>query len=198
MSRITANEVLAAIRRKHRKDAIVRELVLDDLQVLAERRRWDVDHRSQRTNWAKYYEKRGLEVAPPLADGYDPRTEPPRRRIDALLVESGLQLTAIEIKVTRADFLRETDAKRRAWRELSGRFVYAAPKGLLDPAEIPGGCGLWEFDPEAVGRYVSQHGVSVKVRAKKNRHPSPFPPQLITALAYRVSITEHKQERSLV
>src|SRR5690606_5615505 len=101
--------------------------------------------------------------------------------------------TAVEIKVSRADFRRETEEKRRAWRAITNRFVYAAPVGLISRDELPAGCGLWEFDPEAVGRYRSQHGLTAAAKAKVNKEPRPLPQQVLTALAYRVSNYERKE-----
>ncbi len=49
-----------------------------------------------------------------------------------------------EIKVSRGDFLRELadPTKHRAAMELSNRFYFAAPPGLIAPKELPPDCGL--------------------------------------------------------
>lgn len=196
MSKVTAQDILAAIRHKHHRDPVIREMVLEDQMVLAERRRWNIDNRPDSPWYEEHYARRGDLVSDPLPSGYDPRTVAPRRRIDALLVESGLQLTAFEIKVSRADFRRDTEVKRRVWRQVTHRFIYATPAGLIDPSDIPDGCGLWEFDPHMFdARSPSRHGLTVAVRAKKNPRPQPFPEQLITALAYRVSKSEQGETR---
>lgn len=52
-----------------------------------------------------------------------------------------------EVKVSRADFL--SDVRSEKWRQytsFSCRVFFAAPKGLIDPSELPPGPGLWEFD----------------------------------------------------
>jgi hypothetical protein len=99
-----------------------------------------------------------------------------QRRIDALMFLS-LERTAIEIKVTVPDFLRETAAKRSAWRRVTHRFVYVAPAGLLTGQQIPYGCGLWEVEPS--GR------LTVTRKAQINRHPEPLPLHVVQNLAYR-------------
>lgn len=103
---------------------------------------------------------------------------PTARRIDGLLFDGGQSRTAIEVKISRSDYLRETDAKRRVWRAITNRFVYATPAGLLRTDEIPDGCGLWEVDD--TGR------VTIVKRAKSNRNPGPIPHQVLVALAYRL------------
>ena len=100
------------------------------------------------------------------------------RRIDGLMLDGGGTRTAIEVKISRSDFLRETEEKRRPWRKITNRFIYATPAGLLKPAEIPDGCGLWEVDGNTV-RIVK--------RAKSNPKPEPIPHQVLVALAYRLN-----------
>jgi hypothetical protein len=113
-----------------------------------------------------------------LADPYEEAMKP-TRRIDGLLYESG-RLTAIEIKVTRADFRNDTAEKRRAWMEHTHRFVYATPAGLVSPDEVPEGCGLWEVD-EATGFVKSRK------RAVIRKDPTPLPVHVLGAMLYRVS-----------
>lgn len=57
----------------------------------------------------------------------------------------GYLATAYEIKVSRADFKRETHAKQREARLFSDRFYYVTPKGLLKHEEIPDWAGLVEI-----------------------------------------------------
>lgn len=73
-------------------------------------------------------------------------------RIDVFAMrfwESGIGpvRVAYEIKVSRADFLSEVrnPEKRRLAMEISNEFFFATPKGLLNPKEIPSGCGLIEL-----------------------------------------------------
>lgn len=98
----------------------------------------------------------------------------PVRRIDALMFQS-LVRTAIEIKTTRADFRRDTWAKRRPWFNVCHRFIYVTPASLgLMP---PHGCGMW---------WVDELGnVTVAKKATLNNTCEPLPGQVIQSLAYR-------------
>lgn len=81
-----------------------------------------------------------------------------RRYIDALALRlirgrsydqtSYTAVWAIEIKVSRPDFLKEIKdpTKRRPAEALANVFVFAAPLGMIDPDELPDGCGLLEID----------------------------------------------------
>lgn len=60
----------------------------------------------------------------------------------------GYEATAYEIKVSRADFKRDTPEKQRDARLYSDYFFYAAPAGLIKPEEIPLWAGLIEYDPK--------------------------------------------------
>jgi len=100
----------------------------------------------------------------------------PYRRIDALMFES-LVRTAIEIKVTKADFNRDTWAKRRPWFQVVHRFVYVAPAelGLMSPHN----CGMW---------WVHEDGrITVAKKAKVSHTPEPLPQQVVQGLAYRAA-----------
>lgn len=193
---MTAGLLLTALRQKHSGDAVVREVVIDDTYEFAIRRRaeieraraWGEDHAEMAE--ARYV-ARGKEIADAVPEGWEYRASVPQRRIDALILAS-TGITAVEIKVTRADFKRETDAKRRAWRAVTNRFVYLVPKGLVTPDEVADGCGLWEFDPELHGQYRWQHGITSVKRAVSNKHPEPLPFQVTRSLAYRVSNAERK------
>lgn len=201
----TAKELLAALRRKHAADAVVREVVMDDPFEAGYRYRDRIDRYSARSqspddhyaHWAKreahQAEARGVAIPDSVPEGWSLRTSTPQRRIDALILAS-TGITAVEIKVSRADFRRETEEKRRAWRAVTNRFIYLAPIGLLSPSEIPTGCGLWEFDPATVGRGSWQHGLKATKKAAVNKAPAPLPFQITRSLAYRVSNYERKVE----
>ncbi len=105
------------------------------------------------------------------------------RRIDALWI-SGAQRTAFEIKVSRSDFLRETEEKRAPWKRVCHRFIYVCPAHLIQPREVPADCGLWWIHPYGTNRY--QH-VEVKKRATINREPEPLPQSIFVTLAHRAS-----------
>jgi hypothetical protein len=198
MATPTAKELLAALRKKHATDAVVREVVIDDTYELAIRRRHDIERARGNTHdrtawWEERFRDRGDEVAAAIPDGWTAQASIPQRRIDALIVAS-TGITAVEIKVTRSDFKRDTEDKRRAWRDVSNRFVYLTPKGLVTPDEVGPGCGLWEFDPDAFGPYPYQHGITAIKRAAVNKTPRPLPFQVTRALAYRVSRNEKDTE----
>lgn len=155
----TAAMILDAIARKHSDCALVREVLVTDPNA---------DRFAPADAW--------VAAGRP---GRMPRCEPTARRIDGLLFDGGQSRTAIEVKISRSDYQRETDAKRRIWRAITNRFVYATPAGLLRPDEIPDGCGLWEVND--TGR------VAIVKRAKSNRNPDPIPHQVLVALAYRLT-----------
>lgn len=58
---------------------------------------------------------------------------------------AGFQAVAYEIKVSRADFRRDSHAKQRQARLFSDRFYYVVPAGLIKPEEVPDWAGLYEF-----------------------------------------------------
>lgn len=155
---MNATEVLDAVAWKHSKCALLREVVIVDEEA---------DRYAAADEWM-----RAGRVGPM------PGFVPEMRRIDGLLFDGNQTRTAIEVKVSRSDFLRETDEKRRPWRKVTNRFVYATPAGLLSPDEIPDGCGLWEVDD--AGR------VTATKSARRNKEPDPIPQRVLVALAYRL------------
>jgi hypothetical protein len=62
---------------------------------------------------------------------------------------AGYQAIAYEVKVSRADFRRDSHAKQREARLFSDRFYYATPPGLVAKEEVPDWAGLIEFDGQA-------------------------------------------------
>lgn len=116
---------------------------------------------------------------------WDERTgvSKPSRRIDALMFSS-LQRTAIEIKISKADLLRDTYMKRAPWMAVTHRFVYAMPRSLYESLGPLGNidiwnCGIWTVDDG--GR------VATARRAVVNHHPEPLPLLTVQALAYRAA-----------
>jgi hypothetical protein len=89
---------------------------------------------------------RDVYVQHGVAPGY---WTPNERRIDVLLVRNwasrpGHERIAVEVKVTKADYLRETAAKRAPAQASAHRWAYAAPAGVIPPASLPTGWGLIE------------------------------------------------------
>ena len=102
-------------------------------RVLARRHRQEYNGTSPRWIWFKE-----LSV----------RTSFNPQRIDLWVMDTWGRMTAIayEVKVARGDFARElaNPAKRAAAMAVSNQFYFAAPRGLIEPAEVPEGCGLVE------------------------------------------------------
>lgn len=114
---------------------------------------------------------------PAYAAGGDKVTDEkvtPFRRIDALMFQS-LVRTAIEIKTTRADFNRDTWAKRRPWFNVCHRFIYVVPADL--GVMPPHNCGMWWVHPDG--------SITVAAKAKVSTTPEPLPQQVVQSLAYR-------------
>lgn len=68
--------------------------------------------------------------------------------------DGGLERFAVEIKVTRADFLQDirNPDKQAPWRELAHRHAYAVPAGLVSRDQVPGDSGLIEVTFRPDGR----------------------------------------------
>lgn len=75
------------------------------------------------------------------------------------------QTLAIEIKVSRSDFLRDkcNPDKRLAAMTICDQFIYAAPKGLLEHRDMPTLTALWEYNPETNKMLDRPHWPSSKV-----------------------------------
>lgn len=81
------------------------------------------------------------------------------RRIDLLIARRAkneercgpLETMAIEVKVSRADFLSDIKdpSKQAPWRQAATRHAYAVPAGLVMPEEVPEGSGLVWLSPPA-------------------------------------------------
>ncbi len=79
------------------------------------------------------------------------------RRIDMLLARRArnplrtgpLETMAVEVKVTRADFMSDVrqPEKQAPWRSAATRHAYAVPAGLVQADEVPAGSGLLWIDP---------------------------------------------------
>lgn len=146
-------DILAAIKAKYPRAAVVPELTIDV---------------------PEWHDTRN--------NGGDNTAMKPFRRIDALMVES-LQRTAIEIKISAADWKRESVAKYGPWSRVCHRFVYAVPAGLEPPESLIStgayNAGLW---------WVHEDGrIEVRRKARLNNHPEPLPNMVIQRLAYRAA-----------
>jgi hypothetical protein len=118
-----------------------------------------------------------------------------RRRIDALVVQRArkkgvgpIDLLAVEIKVSRADFLADLrePQKQAPWREVAHRHAYAAPVGLIGREEVPAGSGLL-----TVEKRRQWWDATWAVRAPYT-DALEVPPWLTLAFAHRLSAAEGK------
>ncbi|MDN5604755.1 MAG: hypothetical protein L0G59_04970 [Kocuria sp.] len=161
---MNANDVLDALRRHHRDKALAPEMVIHSR-----------DHA-------------GYEAW--LADPQGREMPSQTRRIDALMFD-GPQRTAIEIKVSRADVKRETWQKVAPWLEVTHRYIYAVPAGLIEGNEVPHlQAGLW---------WVHDDGhIEVRRKASIKRYPEMLPQHVITALAYRAAGVKIFEQEVLV
>lgn len=150
--------ILNAIRATYPAAAVVPELTIDDFDLP------DSDREMERHTY--------------MPGQAAPEGHKLHRRIDALMFESLLR-TAIEVKVTRADFMRDTYWKRRAWQRVTHRFIYAVPHNL--DVMSPHGCGLWRVDES--GR------ITVAKKAIVSKTPDPLPQTVIQRIAYRAALT---------
>jgi len=62
---------------------------------------------------------------------------------------AGFKARAYEVKISRADFRRDTAVKQREARLFSDQFFYVTPAGLLRPDEVPDWAGLIEYEDGA-------------------------------------------------
>jgi hypothetical protein len=91
-----------------------------------------------------------------------------KSRIDFWTLEpkksASYRTSSYEIKVTRADFLRDSDDKQEFALKWSNRFWYVVPPGIVQVADVPAYAGLMEWDG---ARF------SVKRKAPKREASSP-------------------------
>jgi hypothetical protein len=171
-----------AILRKYLVDqsgwGVLREVSMDDLEAQD-----------------AYRESAGLSAGRRLTKRHRRAMAVPTvRRIDFLLMRISRRSSprheriALEVKVTRADFKRDTDEKRAAWFAVADRFAYVAPLGMIKVDELPAGCGLMEYDPDAI---FGRDTLKWKVVAPKKKEPSkPFDTQFFAYLFGRASRAE--------
>lgn len=181
-ARATTKAIERAIFRKYLVDqpgwAVLREVSIDDLEAQdAYRKSAGLSPEKRLTR----YHRRKMQV-------------PTKRRIDFLLMRIGRQSRprheriALEVKVTRADFKRDTDEKRAAWFSVADRFAYVAPKGLIKREELPPGCGLMEYNADAT--FGTDRLKWTVVAPKRDTPPIPFTTQFFAYLMGRASRAE--------
>lgn len=118
------------------------------------------------------------------------------RRIDMLMIRPAkktgfgpLETLAVEVKVTRADFLNDLrhPEKQAPWRKAATRHAYAVPAGLVTRDEVPEGSGLiavkHSWGPVGAAEWV--------IRAPyPTQHRGELPRRVHVALAHRLSRLE--------
>ena len=107
------------------------------------------------------------------------------RRIDGLDFSS-TKRTAFEVKVSRSDWRRESEEKRRAWKSVTHRYIYVSPEGVIPVDEVPDDCGLWWvfLDPvNGTDRKVPR--IQVMRKAPANPSPANLPWRVTMNLCYR-------------
>ena len=162
--KVKAKDIIKCLSRYYSRAAFVTELTMTDDVVMAVRR----EVYAKRSRYSMTDEQLAVFLTPQ------------DRRIDLLMYNSNTY-TAIEIKVSYADFKRETEEKRRGWQSVTDRFVYVCPPNVIPVAEVPKGCGLWYVDVTAP--WYEQ--VKIVKRATINKNRLPFPERLIKILMYR-------------
>lgn len=135
--------------------------------------------------------------APPvdlgLLVGLDlPVAEPPPLRGDPGGDDGGLERTALEIKTSRADFLRDVarPEKQGPWRELANRHAFVVPEGLVRPDEVPAGSGLLVVSRHGAPATSGWHEVRWARRAPWTAARRPLPLPNILDAFYRAGRAE--------
>jgi hypothetical protein len=118
------------------------------------------------------------------------------RRVDVLLV-SKIERIAVEVKVTRSDFLTDVrdPAKQTTWRSLTHRHAFAVPAGLVRPEEVPADSGLLYVGEPKFG---TVRCVSWEKRAPKGNAPPDLPTSVLWAIMHRCARAEAHAKGLLV
>lgn len=119
------------------------------------------------------------------------------RTIDVMLVRNwaggrqGHERLALEVKVSRGDYQRETAAKRAPAEASAHRVAYIVPAGLIEAREVPPDWGLLYVHPEP-----QDNGKRLQwVRGAPRRVPTCDMDYLVSAFARRASRAEEKIRR---
>lgn len=68
---------------------------------------------------------------------------------------AGFKARAYEVKISRADFRRDTSIKQREARLFSDQFYYVTPAAMLKPEEVPDWAGLIEYHGDTFKKIVA-------------------------------------------
>lgn len=174
-----ANTILDILERKA-KGAFIREIGIYDQDV--------VDNAEARREASRT----GADAPDLVAGSWI-------RRIDGLDFSS-TKRTAFEVKVSRGDWRRESEEKRRAWKSVTHRYIYVSPEGVIPVDDVPDDCGLWWIflDPvNGTDRKVPR--IQVMRRAPANSSPADLPWRVTMNLCYREQklrneVAKHKRD----
>jgi len=120
--------------------------------MLVDRHNLNSKEKRKRSEWALFFELRN-------GTGRKNKTlrkKDPPRYIDAFAINlwpsKKHRRIAYEIKISRADFLKElkTPDKRQWAMEISHQFYFVASQGIIALEEVPEGCGLLEVSGEEI------------------------------------------------
>lgn len=135
-----------------------------------------------------------------LYEGAEPPNDGSDRRIDTLLCrrapnpeKSGpYETLAVEVKVTRADFLSDikNPAKQDAWRKAATRHTYAVPAGLVQAHEVPEGSGLLWVTGASSKDWWKREVKWVKRAPYIPGHRPDLPVRVINAMVHRLAALE--------
>lgn len=171
-----------ALQVKHPKAAILTEVTVPDEQAEYVYRSYNARNSPY---YRRYYLRKNLPIDAEIPEDYSPLNVKLSRRIDYLIFE-GQTITAVEMKISKADFRRDTEEKRAAWKSVTNRFAYLTPKGLLTVEEIPEGCGLWEYENGVI---------TIVKKAKTNKTPLPLPLSMVKYFAWRTFLAENPHRK---
>lgn len=103
----------------------------------------------------------------------------------------GYRSLAIEIKVSRGDFIRELEKpeKRKFAESISQECYFAAPSGLIAPREIPEPWGLIS---------VADTGVARITHRAKSRRVAPYDMEFVASIIRRASISEVELNKAAI
>lgn len=120
--------------------------------------------------WATFAELGSGSPTPRTIDLYAMHTWPSKRFLRV----------AVEIKVSTSDWRRELDDpnKREPWERLANETWFAAPKGVIPPAEVPDGWGLL---------VVSDSGRTRAIRRARHRDVGLPPLHFLAGIARRAA-----------
>lgn len=135
-----------------------------------------------------------------LYEGAEPPNDGSERRIDMLLCRRApnpekagpYETLAVEVKVTRADFLSDlkNPAKQDAWRKAATRHTYAVPAGLVRPDEVPEASGLIWVTNASSDLYWKREVKWVKKAPYIAGHRPDLPLRVINAMVHRLAALE--------